>query len=455
MSFQVVFVDLATHDEPEKFMYGIEDALTYFVAQHRKSTWFSLCPTTLSKTIGQADWGQEWGVNVSRAGDYLLHMWLRVVVPEVTLAAVGNGVVGAAGDKVRWTHNFGHNLIKSAALTFNDLTSQSFDNHFLDFWAAFTVPSSKQLGYNNMIGNTTDLTKTGAIRGQKIPSFVVNVPLPFWFTRDTGVALPTAALPYNEIRIVLTMRDWTDLLVFYSATIANGVGGVGTAVEVANAGPGRTVEPTTDGVTVGKLTEANIWAEYAVVTNVERKTMGCKPRDMLIEQTQTVPKRTLTTGVSNPVDIRLSHAIKCLFFGARNKTVPCEWSNYTMGSVLSTGLTRSTSDVDPIKTTTLLYEGSERLKAMPSDYFSLIEPLHKAVSIPEETGYHMYSYSLAIKDTDPKGSTNYGKLTNTTLSLELNPAQAESKVQEFESIIIGNNHNICRISGGAYGHPVM
>lgn len=456
MSFATVFVDLATLDELEKYLYGIEEALTYFVAQHRKSTWFSLCPIMLSKTVGQADWGQEWGVNVSRSGDYLVHTWLRVVVPKVTLAATGAaGVTGVNNDKVRWTHNFGHNLIKTAAVTFNDLSSHAFDSHFLDFWAAYTVPSSKQLGYDNMIGNTSDLTKDGALRGAaaaEIPSFVINVPLPFWFTRDTGVSLPTAALPYNEIRIVLTMRDWTDLLVFYPNTTGAAVAGVG-----GTDGIGRAVI-STDGVTVGKLTEAQIWAEYAVVSSAERKSMGCKPRDMIIEQTQTVPKRTLTTGISNPIDIRLSHAVKVLFFGARNKTVPCEWSNYTMAGVLHNGVPRSTTDVDPVKTASLLYEGSTRLNAMPADYFALMEPFYKAVTIPQTTGYHMYSYSLAIKDIDPKGSTNYGKLTNTTLSMELNApktgAGSETIIQEFESVILASNHNVCRISGGAYGHPV-
>ena len=53
---------------------------------------------------------------------------------------------------------------------------------------------------------------------------------------------------------------------------------------------------------------------------------------------------------------------------------------------------------------------------MGSDYFSLIQPWYTAVSIPLETGYHLYSYSLDLLNTNPMGSTNYGKLTNVSLS---------------------------------------
>ena len=38
------------------------------------------------------------------------------------------------------------------------------------------------------------------------------LPLPFFFSRDSGVSLPTAALPYNEIKMEFTFRNAADLL---------------------------------------------------------------------------------------------------------------------------------------------------------------------------------------------------------------------------------------------------
>jgi hypothetical protein len=72
----------------------------------------------------------------------------------------------------------------------------------------------------------------------------------------------------------------------------------------------------------------------------------------------------------------------------------------------------------------------------------------------------MYSYSLAFYNSDPLGSTNYGKLTNVSISPQASPesliaaagsapvGSGQNYAQTFEFIIIGVNANIIRISGG-------
>ena len=425
------FIDLATFDELEKYLYGGPDATTYFVALVKTATWFTLIPTVLSKNMGTADWNNEWAAQISRSGDYLVHTWLRGDVGAVTIAN--------SQQSIRWTHNFAHNLVQEAAVTFNDLTAARFDSYYLDFWAAFTVPASKQVGYDNMIGNTTAQT----VAKQTLPAFTFNLPLPFFYTRDTGVALPTAALPYNEMRIQFNFRNWTDLLVVYDAA------GM----------PGRAMS-NTDSITTPTLKNVNVWAEYAIVSNDERKRMGCAPRDILIEQVQTAPRTAFNLTQNSSTDIRFSHAVKALFFSVRNKTVSSEWSNYTLGNILPNA--SADVPVDPMSGASLLYENTQRLAGLPSDYYSLVEPWYKAPSVPFLTGYHMYSYSANVYDINPMGSTNYGKLTNVTLDLtpfDTTKLSAGEKLaiagNVFESVIVAVNHNVIRISGGALGFPVL
>jgi len=203
------FIDLATFDEIEKYLYGGPDATAYFVRETRKSTWFTQVPVVLSRASGSPAFNTEWSVSISRAGDYLLQTWLRLTTPSVTLA-VGNQF-GANG-RLRWTRNFMHNIMRECCITFNDLVAARFDNYHLDFWAAFTVPAGKRNGYNNMIGNFDSLTGPTAAGGT-IPAFTLNLPLPFFYGRDSGVALPTAALPYNDMRINFSFRNWSDLLI--------------------------------------------------------------------------------------------------------------------------------------------------------------------------------------------------------------------------------------------------
>jgi hypothetical protein len=447
------FIDLATFDEIEKYLYGGADATAYFVRETRKATWFSQVPVVLSKSMGSPAFGTDWAVSISRAGDYLLQSWLRLVTPSVGL------VSGKTGHTLRWTRNLMHNIIKECTISFNDLVAARFDNYHLDFWAAFTVPVSKRVGYNNMIGNISALTSgTGA--GSTIPATTLNLPLPFFYGRDSGVSLPTAALPYNEMRIHLHFRDWDELLIMED---------INSAPKTDQRLP---ITATTDLVSgVPVLGNTQVWANYAIVSNDERKRMACAPRDILIEQVQTASRQNFVpaTNAQPTYDLRFSHAIKVLFFAVRNKTFKAEWSNYQTHSPTNVGVVNinPSGSSDPIGSTSLTYENTSRLASMGSDYFSLVNPYYHAPSIPTEIGYHMYSYSLDFISLDPMGSTNYGKLTNVSISPEASPvAIACSQVngngedgadyaQTYEFITTAINNNVIRVSGGALGFPVL
>ncbi len=455
------FIDLATFDEIEKYMYGGEQATAYFVRETRKSTWFTQVPVVLSRASGSPAFNQEWAVSISRAGDYLLQTWLRLQTPSVTLLATNpNGGNG----RLRWTRNFMHNIIRECCITFNDLVAARFDNYHLDFWTAFTVPAGKRNGYNNMIGNFNDMTGPRG-PGVAIPAFTLNLPLPFFYSRDSGVALPTAALPYNEMRINFSFRNWNDLLILDNVAAA---GEQRRLLSQADVGTGAGFSLATEPV----LGVTQVWANYAIVSNDERKRMACAPRDILIEQVQTAPRQTFAPATNSQpsYDVRFSHAIKVLFFSVRNRTFGAEWSNYMTNSPVDLGavvnFTPNTS-ADPILQTSLIYENTNRLAQMGSDYFSLLNPYYHAPVIPLDTGYHMYSYSLDFICLDPMGSTNYGKLTNVSIVPEAS-AQAQTAAQgngaagtganfaqSYEFIITAVNNNIIRISGGALGFPVL
>ena len=464
------FVDLATYDEPEKYMYGGDSAITYFVKKVRKATWFSVAPTVLSIYGGNPGFGQSWGHKISRAGDYLLRTWLRVQIPSVTLASAPNGW-NLADCSLRWTRNLGHNLIKEINLSFNDLVAERMDSYYLDFWAAFTVPAGKRNGYDNMIGNIPALIDPASVLSQNdndpanvrnLPPAILCIPLPFFYARDTGIALPTAAIPYNDMVHYVTFRDLSELLMIDN-------------MNWSALGAGQFSVPCQRSLLVEQNPQlaVDMWAEYAIVSNVERTQMGKAPRDILIEQVQTAPRTQYVPSNVAQTDIRFAHSIKALFFSVRNKTNSAEWSNYTSAQPAPSpfGLELEVSlRSDPIRQTSLLYENTARLVNMGSDYFSLVVPWYTAVSIPTETGYHLLSYTLDLVNTNPMGSTNYGKLTNVSFQFGASDAavissQAVSSLdnsslgapvaQTFETLVVGLNMNIVRISGGALGFPIL
>ena len=343
-----------------------------------------------------------------------------------------------------WTPNLMHNMIKSAAFTANDIVIGKFDNYFMDFWAAFTVPQSKAAGYNFMIGNQTCLTTPQVF----LPATELNVPLPFYYSRDSGLALPTAALPYNDLRIELCLRDISELLVIFQST-----GVLGEATSNIECKTLQSFNSANCDIFINKMNHASVskylsicqvWANYGVVSNNERQKMGCAPRDMLIERPFTYPGYGATGMEYQPdvlncgnvtYDLRFSHAVKALFFAVRNVSCPSLWSHYGTGLagpknltaaplvivggadlhpfarnvfgegfsynsgslVVGAGVTRKLKicgteqplngavDQDPIAQASLLYENTARLSQMgANDYFGMVQPYYHACAIPND-----------------------------------------------------------------------
>lgn len=136
---------------------------------------------------GVGDFGKKVTCTVSRNGDLIHRVYLRVETPEVTVPA---------GKCFRWLNWLGHILVKSVEI---EIGGQRIDKHYGDWvhiWNELTQSAGHQLGYANMVGNIPTLTTpvvvpTGA--SKTVASQVLYIPLEFWFNRNPGLALPLIA----------------------------------------------------------------------------------------------------------------------------------------------------------------------------------------------------------------------------------------------------------------------
>lgn len=471
-SASTLFIDLATYSESEGFLYGGPESITYFVRSVQKANWFSFIPIQLRQQSTNPDFNQQnCAASVNRSGDYVLSTWFTALIPQIALGIKNtSGVVPNlfTDSSIRWTRYLMHNLFSQIWITFNELTLHQFDNYWLDFRFQFIVRGSKRVGYRNMVGDVASLTNPVGPGFPLGTGAYYSCPFPFWFAEDSGVALPIAALPFNDVKINYNIRNWTQLVVVYPGTLAvGGPGGPGTGI------PATTAEVVQFGTTnTPSLGQPQTNAHYVVVHNDERVKMGDAPRDMLIYQTQEAPVspfKDVTTQSS--FDLRLSHGIVAFFFAAQNYTTPGEWSNYTTEPNY-TGL-------DPLADSILMYENTQRLN-MNSHYYSIVHPYYFAKAIPEEVGYHMWSYALHPFVHNPSGSTNYSKLANVSIVQTCSPAAinaanttaptdqfgnpivypnaAGSLVaypQKFQHVFVVKNWNIARVANGSIGLPIL
>ena len=478
VSTSVGFIDQATFSELDSFMYGGPHAISWFIAGVQKANWFTVVPIHL-RNNGTFDFGQEQvSSSVNRSGDYVLNAWFRCEIP--TIAWSNSGLTG--GNFVRWTRNLMHNLIKRCSITFNELTVQEFDSYWLDFNAAYRIPKEKQVAYDNIIGNVPSLTtaidtsafvQAGLVGGALFGGFY-SVPLPFWFGEDSGVALPVAALPFNDIKINYEFRALEDLLVFTGPS-GYGISNVTAlwAEFLNDAAYTYTVNTTKS------FRHPFTHTHYAVIHNDERTKMGDAPKDYLIRQVQTICGADIQAGaVGHHFDIRLSHSIVQFFFAMKNKTLKGEHSNYSTN--YNYGVTGGISPVqqpnvpgsgvhyNPIEHTELIYENTPRL-SHHNDFYSLIHPFFVSEAVSEVVGMGMWAYAIKPWDpVSPSGSTNFSKLANVEMRHRLskraiyylsNPLGgtplAVPVTLKLHSVFVTQNWNVARVANGSLGHPTL
>jgi hypothetical protein len=462
----VCFIDLATFSELEGFLYGGPNAITWFVASVQKSNWFSQVPISLRNVGTTAQFGTcKTSYSLSRQGDYVLSSYLRALWPAIGFQST---VTGNA--RVRYVDNLMHNLVRHFQVEFNDLVVQEFDSYWMDDNFELRCPGEKRQGYLNMIGMISSYT-TPVGPGNSVGGGYLSLPLPTFYGEESGVALPVAALPFNDIKLTYDFRNWQELVMVDPGTTAATINNVCTYI---NAVPQDAQPPA--------LSKVETFAHYAIVHNDERVKMGDAPRDILIHQiqfTQCCPFKDVST--RSCFDIRLSHAIVVFTFKALNVslqstfsgTYGAEQSNYTTLSAILTS--PSVAGSDPIMFSVLFYENAVRL-ASHSDYFALTHQWYYSDAIAQNTGYHMWSYALKPWDpTRPSGSTNYSKLANVSISHDCSPAailaaqglyengspilwptsQSAPFKQSWHHVFLSRNWNILRIANGSAGFPSL
>ena len=529
------FIDLQAKTKLENFLYGGKKAITYFIRETVKTTWFTQVPIKMQLNTTNITFNKKFNAKISRSGDYLLNAWLRVTLDPVSVYDSGidnfwpnfSPYTNISGNEtITWTPNFMHNLLEECSFNVNGLILDELYSEHLDFYAAFMIPKRSRVGYNRMIGNFTSPNNGMAginVNSRKAITFGrVNttqelfLPLPFFFSKSPGMALPVSSLPYSDIKINFKFRNWDKLLCSIKED------GRCQAVIVEQL---KNKIPT--------LSNVQVWGNYAIVTNKERENMACTSRDMLIEQSQQLGgsygsgKLNATSWNSTTdIDLRFSGSVKTLFFAARNQM---QNVNLPFRSVYSTGVPKADSkraikvnvsgningidatalgnnsvsaptnvtlnwfahesddysalswDADgtnPIGTAQILYENATRIN-MESSYYSLIQPYYHGRNVPDSgcqhgtvspkdstevsgnaalsIGYNMYSYALKPYSIDPTGSSNFSKLRNVTMVLTPSRSAinlSANKKGPWFIFVSAISTNILRIQNGAVGFPI-
>jgi hypothetical protein len=275
-----------------------------------------------------------------------------------------------------------------------EIGGQTIDKHYglwLNIWNELTQTSEKTSGYNDMIGNTSDMYTANA---GTIGAYTMYIPLQFWFCRNPGLALPLIALQYHEVKFNITFKALADLHVTSSGALS-----------------------TTPSL------EASLFVDYIYLDTDERRQFAQVQHEYLIEQLQFTGAESIAASGAYKSKLALNHPCKELVWVIRD----------------SGDAGADSSDYVAVSTAKLQLNGQDRFSERKGSYFNLVQPFQHHTCIPSD-GIYVYSFALNPEQHQPSGTVNMSRIDNATL--HINSAGAGNLH------VFAVNYNVLRIMAG-------
>ena len=430
---------------------------------------FALESQLLDYTAGQAYFGSFPKCNLDRIGDLVYWMYAVFDLPGIGAkdSRLQSGIATNL-NRPYWTDAIGQALIESANFFIGGQNIDYMKGEFLFIWEELTGQPGKRL--LEMTGRLVSVDRLQRASEQPRRLYV---PLPFWFTLNSGLALPLVSLQFHSVAVSIKIRELNSLLKFTQD--AMGVNGAGYAINGTNNGvfirnyydPDAKGVPQTlaDGGLGNNIqnSDLNGYIEvcYVYLDQRERSKFadGAFEQLMVEHQDTNTQVNYNVAGVNQyagndrkiQYEINFNHTIIELYWVARLGSYEAwqgqnqvgeyndlynQWFKFD-GGAQAYGPTL----YDPVRTVQLLLNNASRFGDVEGRYFRLVQPWQHHTNIPGQglltsglvgflytgeaqtitTGSYIYSYSFALQpeDVQPSGSCNFSRIDNTKLNATL------------------------------------
>lgn len=271
-------------------VYGAEDVyltsrpqITFFKTVYRRHTNFSTQVFDVNIN-DNPNFGFRNRVQIRRLGDLITKMYLIVEIPQI---------IPNDGTKFAWVRRLGHALLKSVSIEIGGVLIDTQYGEWLDIWYELARSGKHESGYAKMIGDIPELTNYDS---STKPSYVLYIPLKFWFNRYNGLALPIISIQYHEIYLLFEFNNRETLIV---------------------------TNNNFNQITDIRIVHASVLTEYVYLDVVERDKFAMGAHEYLIEQVQYLGNETFTIPIKR-VQLDFKHPVKELIWFIKN-------GNYTTG----------------------------------------------------------------------------------------------------------------------------
>ena len=352
--------------------YGAQDVyltgnpqITFFKVVYRRHTNFAM--EHVEQVIhGIPQWGTLLNSTISRTGDLLYKINLEWICPTIS---------GGSEKQFILPHNFGHYMIDYVSLTIGGQEIDKQYGHWMEVYSRLTQPNpSKGLGhyskdminrmdtfpinsnYNNVASannnkynkeydglippklspginlddmksdyiaqNTSFQQMSGAsgccgklVQGSENLPQRLQIPLPFWFCRNPGLALPLIALQYHDVKLTIKLNDNHTSYAYVKKN--SGDNPDDPVSQILPASPEQVHKNAIDTLSTDLFDSLSLklWVEYIYLDTEERRRFAQVSHEYLIEQVQRDQKTVLNTNDEQQLHLnKFNHPVKSLIF---------------------------------------------------------------------------------------------------------------------------------------------
>lgn len=381
-----------------------------------------------------------------------------------------------------WLPKIGLRLIDNIEISIGGQVIDRLNSNMLNIWYELTVSHNQINTFNNIIGN---IPKLNTYNSNKKESYSLYIPLPFWFSKYTGISLPALALRYHDIQVNLKLKELIDCCTI--ETIENKL---------------------SDNININeliKILNVSLYIDYVYIEQEERKKFGRNSLEYLIDQHQYLPVKNIKSININQL-LYFVNPIKELLWTCQTKV----WDRYefikiykfqyitnltndkikliignnhlikkddkikiynskyynNIYKVINTDDTSITINSDfiiddygyieiintifsenTIDTLSITFNSLVRVSEREGMYYNLIQPWKHHKNIPSP-GIYLFSFAINPEDYQPSGSCNMGLLDANQAFININSIFFEYMEKNVSINFYARSINILKITEG-------
>ncbi len=515
--------------------------LTFFKIVYKRYAHFSTEPIQVSLDgIHELDFdkGPTLTCTIARHGDLLSNMYLQVDIPDIYS---GYDTDNNLGYQFQWIQELGAQMIQTVELSIGGTIIQKLTGSYIQLWHELYSPEDKNINvYYKMTGNTVDMFnpasspwakgiyptstldpslhtdpeivsteplskidnpyyKTASINGRTL-----NIPLPFWFSLNSGQSLPLISLQKHEVQISIQFRPLKELYRVRdtdesSATFTQHIAPQQTNLKhhiqsfLSNTSRAGMQGKENLSFSQTNLTTANhrlyinprLLCTYVLLDKKERNRFAATNHKYLIEQVYTQTDSFDTNTYHYP--LQLNNPTKYIIWYLQHEDVHTrnDWSNYSNWKTsfgvppyaLSAYVPTTNEDIKDyihnvslqfskynptqfqnvvskfdypnlerniLKKASILFDGNEIFDQRENEFFQYIQPYEHRYKKSVQ-GVYTYSFSLLPRQFQPSGACDMATVQHPQLHIVTQDCDSSFK---YNIHVISVSYNVLEIIGG-------